>query len=167
MPTIRDFLSELDNEAPATLRTLERVPNGKLNWKPHERSLSLGQLAMHIAKIPGVLCEVAMQPSFDVSTEIPRPSAASVDELLTTHEESIAKARAVIGGMDDAALATPWRMFNKNLEIASMPRGIFLRSVLFNHWYHHRGQLTVYLRETGAKVPAIYGASADEIPGAS
>jgi uncharacterized damage-inducible protein DinB len=68
--------------------------------------------------------------------------------------------------MDDAALNTPWRMFNGNLEIASMPRGVFLRSILFNHWYHHRGQLTVYLRETGAMVPSIYGASADEKPGA-
>jgi len=165
MPTIQDFLRELDNETPATRRSLERVPNDKLDWAPHERSLTMGQLALHIANIPGVLSEIAMKTSFDVSFVVPRPSPASVDQVLTTLDESVAKAKAVIGSMDDAALDTPWKMFNGNLEIASMPRGNFLRSVLFNHWYHHRGQLTVYLRETGAKVPAIYGASADEIPG--
>ncbi|MFI5243158.1 MAG: DinB family protein [Gemmatimonadales bacterium] len=166
MPTVRDFLMELDSEAPTTRRTLERVLPDKMNWAPHERSLTLGQLAMHVANIPGVLAELSMKPSFDASTVIPRPTPASLDHLLTTHEESVAKARTLIGAMDDVSLATPWRMFNGNLEIASMPRGVFLRSVLFNHWYHHRGQLTVYLRETGAKVPSIYGASADEHPGA-
>ena len=165
MPTIQDFLRELDDETPATRRALERVPNDKLDWAPHERSLTMGQLALHIANIPGVLSELAMKPSFDVSFVVPRPSPVNVDQVLTTLDESVAKAKALIGAMDDAALATPWRMFNGNLEIASMPRGSFLRSVLFNHWYHHRGQLTVYLRETGAMVPAIYGASADEIPG--
>jgi uncharacterized damage-inducible protein DinB len=165
MPTIQDFLRELDDETPATRRALERVPNDKLDWAPHERSLTMGQLALHIANIPGVLSELAMKPSFDVSFVVPRPSPVNVDQVLTTLDESVAKAKALIGALDDAALATPWRMFNGNLEIASMPRGSFLRSVLFNHWYHHRGQLTVYLRETGAMVPAIYGASADEIPG--
>jgi len=165
MPTIQDFLRELDDETPATRRALERVPNDKLDWAPHERSLTMGQLALHIANIRGVLSELAMKPSFDVSFVVPRPSPVNVDQVLTTLDESVAKAKALIGAMDDAALATPWRMFNGNLEIASMPRGSFLRSVLFNHWYHHRGQLTVYLRETGAMVPAIYGASADEIPG--
>lgn len=165
MQNVRDFLKELEMEAPPTRRALERVPENKLDWKPHERSLSMGQLAMHVANIPGVLSEISLMPSFDVSTVIPRPSAASIAQLLTTFDESVAKARIVIGTMDGAALATPWRMFNGNLELASMPRSDFLRSILFNHWYHHRGQLTVYLRETGAKVPAIYGASADEVPG--
>jgi uncharacterized damage-inducible protein DinB len=119
MPTVQDFLRELENETPATGRALERVPKDKLDWAPHERSLTMGQLARHIANIPGAL-------------------PASVEQVLTTLDESVAKAKAVIGSMDDAALATP---------------------------YHHRGQLTVYLRETGAKVPSIYGASADETPG--
>lgn len=165
MPTVQDFLRELEHETPSTRRALERVPKDKLDWAPHERSLTMGQLALHIANIPGALSEIAMKPSFDVSFVVPRPAAASVEQLLTTLDESVAKAKAVIGSMDDAALATPWKMVKGNLEIASMPRSDFLRSVLFNHWYHHRGQLTVYLRETGAKVPAIYGASADEIPG--
>jgi len=164
MPTVHDFIRELDLETPATRRTLERVPASQMDWKPHQKSLSMGQLAMHVAKIPGVLSEIALKPSFDVATVIPRPSAANIAELLSTFEESIAKARALLSEMTDASLTTPWRMFNGNLEVASMPRGDFLRSILFNHWYHHRGQLTVYLRETGALVPAIYGASADEVP---
>jgi len=94
-----------------------------------------------------------------------RDSGVDVQVGLAPTSKSVAKAKAVIGSMDDAALAMPWKMVNGNLEIASMPRSDFLRSVLFNHWYHHRGQLTVYLRETGAKVPSIYGASADETPG--
>ena len=126
----------------------------------------MGQLALHIANIPGVLSEISLKPSFDVSFVVPRPTVTSIAQLLTAHDESVAKAKAVIGGMDESSLAAAWKMFNGNLENASMPRSDFLRSILFNHWYHHRGQLTVYLRETGAKVPAIYGASADEVPGA-
>ena len=164
MPTIREMLQELEQEAPTTRRTLERVREDKLEWKPHEKSMTLGVLAMHVATIPAVLGELALQPSFDVSFVVPRPGTASIPALLETHDQSIARAREVIGSMDDAALELPWRMMNGSTEIFSMPRGTFLRTVLFNHWYHHRGQLSVYLRETGALVPAIYGASADERP---
>ena len=165
MATIRELLQELEQEAPATRRTLERVPAGKLDWKPHEKSMTLGVLAMHVATLPEALAELSMRTSFDVSFVVPRPEAPSIPALLEAHERSIARAREILGSMDDAALEIPWRMMNGAQEIASMPRGVFLRSVLFNHWYHHRGQLTVYLRQTGALVPAIYGASADEQPG--
>jgi uncharacterized damage-inducible protein DinB len=164
MPTIREFLAELDQEAGATRRALERVPVAKLSWKPHERSMTLGVLAMHVATLPVALSEVAMLPAFDAGTPVPRPEAKSMEELLGAHDASVARAREIIGGMDDAALGTPWRMMLGGKEIAAMPRGQFLRTVMFNHWYHHRGQLTVYLRLAGAKVPAIYGASADETP---
>jgi uncharacterized damage-inducible protein DinB len=164
MPTIREFLDELEQEAPPTRRALERVPVGKLTWKPHPKSLSLGQLAMHVATIPARLAEASMLPAFDANFVVPRPEAASMEELLAAHDESLAQARQILGGMDDAALATSWRMVLGTKELASMPRGQFLRAVLFNHWYHHRGQLTVYLLQTGALVPAIYGASADETP---
>ena len=105
-----------------------------------------------------------MQPSLDVSFVVPRPSTTSIPALLEAHDQSVARAREILGSMDDSALDAPWRMMNGSTEIFTMPRGIFLRSVLFNHWYHHRGQLSVYLRETGALVPSIYGASADETP---
>jgi uncharacterized damage-inducible protein DinB len=164
MPTIREFIAELEQEAVATRRTLERVPIDKHAWKPHEKSQTLGQLAMHVATIPKVLSEVSMLAEFDAGFVVPRPEATSMDELLGAHDSGIARAREVIGGMDDAALATPWKMMQGTKELVTLPRGVFLRSVLFNHWYHHRGQLTVYLRQTGALVPAIYGGSADEIP---
>ena len=164
MATIREMLHELEQEAPTTRRTLERVREAKLDWKPHEKSMTLGVLAMHVATIPARLAEVSMQPSFDVGFVVPRPTTTSIPALLEAHDQSIARAREILGSMDDSALELPWRMMKGSTEIFSMPRGIFLRSVLFNHWYHHRGQLSVYLRETGALVPSIYGASADETP---
>jgi uncharacterized damage-inducible protein DinB len=164
MPTIHEFLAELEQESHPTRRALERVPVAKLSWKPHEKSQTMGQLALHVATIPSALSEVSMLPTFDASFVVPRPEAKSVDELLGAHDASVARAREILAGMDDAALATPWKMVFGTKELMSMPRGQFLRSVLFNHWYHHRGQLTVYLRQTGALVPSIYGASADETP---
>jgi uncharacterized damage-inducible protein DinB len=158
------MLQELEQESLTTRRTLERVRADKLEWSPHEKSMTLGVLAMHVATIPGRLAEVAMQPSLDVSFVVPRPTTTSIPALLEAHDKSIARAREILGSIDDSALAVPWRMMNGSSEIFTMPRGNFLRSVLFNHWYHHRGQLSVYLRETGALVPSIYGASADEMP---
>ena len=164
MLTISDVLQELEHEARTTRRVLERVPEDQLAWRPHDKSMTLGELAMHIATLPGAIAEISTRPTFDVNTAIPRPSASSVAELVATLDQSLARARALLGGMDDAALMTPWRMMNGDREITAMPRAMLLRSVMLNHWYHHRGQLTVYLRQTGALVPAIYGASADEKP---
>jgi uncharacterized damage-inducible protein DinB len=161
MLTIQDLLQELEQEADATRRVLERVPGDRLDWKPHDKSMTLGQLAMHVANLPGAIAEVSTR-DFDVKTVIPRPSATSTAELLLVLEESLTRARRLLGAMDDAELASPWRMVNGDQELWSMPRGQFLRSVMLNHWYHHRGQLTVYLRQTGALVPAVYGDSADE-----
>jgi uncharacterized damage-inducible protein DinB len=163
MLTIADVLQELETEADATRRVLERVPDDCLDWKPHAKSLTLGQLAMHVATLPGAIAEVSTR-DFDMNTVIPRPSATSAAELLAVLEESLAQARTVLAAMDDAALASPWRMRDGDREVLTMPRSALLRSVMLNHWYHHRGQLTVYLRQTGALVPAVYGDSADENP---
>jgi uncharacterized damage-inducible protein DinB len=167
MMTIQDFVQELEQETDATRRTLARVPNDKLGWRPHPRSLTLGELAMHVATLPGALAQVSMTPDFEVGAPIPRPVPANTDELLGALEQSVTDAKAILTGMGDAGLLAPWRMMLEGRELGAMPRGAFLRSVLFNHWYHHRGQLTVYLRQTGAPVPAIYGPSADEsnLPG--
>jgi len=162
--TIDDILQELEEEARMTRRVLARVREDQLGWTPHEKSMTLGQLAMHVASVPGAIAGISTQPTFDVKTEIPRPSATSVAELLTVFDESVARAKAILGEMDDAALLSPWRMVDGDREVAVIPRGALLRSVMLNHWYHHRGQLTVYLRQTGSLVPAIYGPSADENP---
>lgn len=164
MITIKELVQELDQESQSTRHVLERVPNDKLEWRPHEKSLSLGQLAMHVATLPRAIAELSMQPTFQVGRPIPRPSASGTAELLTTLEQSVRRAREILNDMDDAALTTPWRMMNGDHEVAVMSRANVLRTVLFNHWYHHRGQLLVYLRLTGALVPAVYGDSADERP---
>ena len=162
MLKIADLLQELEQEAPAARRVLERVPDKQLDWKPHEKSMTLGQLAMHVANLPGAIAEISTKSSFDVKTPIPRPDATSTSQVLALFDESIARAKTILSGMSDDQLATPWSMMKGSQELWSIPRGAFLRSVMLNHWYHHRGQLTVYLRQTGALVPAVYGDSADE-----
>jgi uncharacterized damage-inducible protein DinB len=164
MMTIDELLQELEQEAGSTRRVLERVPQDRLDWRPHEKSMTLGQLALHVATLPGAIAEVSTRPTFDVKTQIPRPSPASVAELLAELDRSIQAAKKILGGMDDSALSIPWRMMDGEREVMAMPRAALLRSVLFNHLYHHRGQVTVYLRLVGALVPATYGSSADENP---
>jgi len=161
MMTVNDILQELEQEAQATRRVLEQLPENRLQWKPHSKSMSLGQLALHVANIPGAIADISTA-SFDVGTPIPRPEADSTAQVLETFEASLVRARQVLGAMNDAGLSLPWRMMQGERELWSIPRGAFLRSVMLNHWYHHRGQLTVYLRQTGASVPAVYGDSADE-----
>ena len=165
MITIADLLAELEQEAHATRRVLARVPDAHLDWRPHERSFTLGQLAMHVATLPGAIADVAAHGSFDVSLPIPRPGASGADELVATLDASVAHARTVIAAMDDATLATPWHAVDGERVVLTVPLAALFRTTLLNHWYHHRGQLTVYLRQTGARVPALYGPSADEVPG--
>jgi uncharacterized damage-inducible protein DinB len=161
MLTIDEILQELEQEAPGTRRVLERIPEDQLEWRPHPKSMTMGQLAMHVANLPGAIVEVSRRP-FDVNTPIPRPGASSVAQILAVLDESLERGRRLLREMDDADLAAPWSMMNGDRELWSLPRGAFLRSVLLNHWYHHRGQLCVYLRQTGALVPAVFGDSADE-----
>jgi uncharacterized damage-inducible protein DinB len=164
MVTMNELLQELEHEAGSTRRVLERVPQDQFDWKPHPKSMSLGQLALHVASIPGAIADVSTRPTFDVRTQIPRPTPASSAELLAALNQSVATAKRILGGMGDAGLTMSWRMVDGDREIMAMPRVALFRNVLFNHWYHHRGQLTVYLRQVGALVPATYGASADENP---
>ena len=163
MTAINDMLQELEQETQTTRRVLERVPDDQLEWRPHPKSLTLGQLALHIALIPGRIAELAMQ-SPATAAPIPRPQPDNMSAVLTTLDQSVAKAKAILGPLPDAALASTWRMVAGDREIMAMPRGALLRAIMLNHWYHHRGQLTVYLRQVGALVPAVYGPSADENP---
>jgi uncharacterized damage-inducible protein DinB len=162
--TVGELQQELDQEARTTRRVLERIPEDRLAWKPHPKSMSMGQLAMHVATLSGEIAKISTRPSFDVDTPIPRPEATSLRELTTALDRSLATAKEILGGTDDAALQSPWKMTKGGREVASMTRGSLLRTVMLNHWYHHRAQLLVYLRLTGAKVPAVCGASADENP---
>jgi uncharacterized damage-inducible protein DinB len=160
--SVADLTLELAQEAQGTRRILERVPEERLDWTPHEKSMTLGQLAMHIAIIPGNIAGISRNASFDVRTVIPRPTATATGEILRRLDESLAQARSILSAFDDGDLLAPWRMMNGEEVIFAITRGELLRTVMLNHWYHHRGQLGVYLRLLDVAVPAIYGPSADE-----
>lgn len=157
------LIQELKMEAATTRRVLERVPDAHLSWKPAEKSRTLGQLAMHIAVNPGSTASLV--------TENPRqlpmfsdPEPANTAEIVEALDRSVQQAADVLGAMDDASLMETWRVLHGTRELMALPRIAFLRSVMLNHWYHHRGQLSVYLRQLSVPVPSIYGPSADENP---
>jgi uncharacterized damage-inducible protein DinB len=162
--TIADsLLQELEQEAKTTRRVLERVPDDKLGFKPHDKSWTLGQLALHVANLPGGIAHLstmspAQAPGFN------QASAKSAAELVPAFEASLARAHQVLGGATDEELMADWVLMNGDQEIWRVPRVALLRSLMLNHSYHHRGQLTVYLRELNVPVPSIYGPSADENP---
>lgn len=163
MRIVDALLQELEREAQTTRRVLERVPDAHLGWKPHEKSMSLGQLAMHIATLPAGVAEIAAQP-FIQAPKFTQPSATSAAELIPALEQAVARAKQLLGGMDDDAMTFTWRLMDGDRELMALPRGALLRAIMLNHWYHHRGQLTVYLRQLNVPVPSIYGPSADENP---
>ena len=164
MAMIDALLRELEQEAGTTRRVLERVPQAHLGWKPHEKSMTLGQLAQHVASVPGRIAEIAAKPFLQPPPQFVQPQATSAGDLVPTLEQSVATARTLLGGMDDQAMHATWRIMNGDHEVMALPRIAFLRSVMLNHWYHHRGQLSVYLRLLNVPVPSIYGPSADENP---
>jgi uncharacterized damage-inducible protein DinB len=157
------LLMEFDQEAQTTKRVLERVPDDKLTWKPHPKSFSLGQLALHISGGPGQIVAAVSQDSAE-APNFSQPEAKSRQEVLETYSKSMASARAALKSMDDARLVSMWSVTKNGKSIMEMPRIAFLRSILMNHAYHHRGQLSVYLRMLDVPVPSIYGPSADENP---
>lgn len=159
------LIDELRQEAVTTKRVLERIPEAKLSWKPHETSMSLGQLSLHVASIPGNVTRLAQLDAFDASEAnfIP-PQPESVDQILSAFDESLNSAESYLSGLDNKAATDPWRLTSKGEEVFSMPRISMLRTIMLNHWYHHRGQLAVYLRLLEVPVPVIYGRSADENP---
>ncbi len=160
------FLAELDAEAPLTRRTLERVPEGRADWKPHERSMPLGYLAALVATLPSWVALTIRQDELDLRPKggTPyRPQAAGTRrELLETLDASVAQARDALSSTTDEHLLRPWRLLVAGTVVDDRPRHVVLRSAVFNHLAHHRGQLTVYLRLNGELVPALYGPSADE-----
>ena len=164
MAIVDGLLQELEQEAQTTKRVLERVPQAHLAWKPHPKSMSLGQLALHIATVPGGVAQMAAQPGFDAPPAFAQPSATTAAELIPALEQSIAQARQVLGGMSDERATETWTLKNGGQVVMAMPRAALLRAIMLNHWYHHRGQLSVYLRQLNVPVPSIYGPSADENP---
>ncbi|HTW61467.1 MAG TPA: DinB family protein [Terracidiphilus sp.] len=158
------LLAELEIQVPVTRRFLDRLPEDKLTWKPHEKSLTAGQLALHIALVPGNVVRLVADNPRQAREKFEFPQPASHNEILKALDESVAAARERLPGFDDAAMNEAWRLMKGEKEIFSQPRGLFLRDVMFSHWYQHRGQFSVYLRLLGIPVPASWGPSADEPP---
>jgi uncharacterized damage-inducible protein DinB len=165
MPLRDALLPEFDHEMANTRKTLERVPEDKLSWKPHEKSGTMGWLASHIADIPGWVPAAINQDSIDIAPEGQHPApaqAASRAEVLDKFDKNISTARAAIAGAEDRVLMQPWSLLATGKVIFTMPKIAVLRSFVMSHSIHHRAQLGVYLRLNDVPVPAIYGPSADE-----
>jgi uncharacterized damage-inducible protein DinB len=158
------FLTELEAEVAGTRHALERVPEGRGDWKPHEKSMALGYLAALVATMPGWIEMMINTEELDFSApDRPKtPELKTTQELIQAFEQCLQKARKALAATEDEHLLKPWRLRAGPQILNEEPRYKMIQNSVFNHLAHHRGQLTVYLRLTGAKVPAIYGPSADE-----
>lgn len=157
------MLQEFEQQAVFTRKYLERVPEDKLTWKPHESCLTAGQLALHLATVPGGVIQAARQNPLP-APNITFPQPASRKEILDALDASIATVREVLPQLDDAAMFETWRLIAGDREVMAVPRVRFVRDIMLSHWYQHRGQLCVYLHMLDVPIPATWGPSADEPP---
>ena len=164
MAMIEAFAQEIEQEGATTRRVLERVPADRLSWKPHPKSRSLGHLALHVAQTPGLIASWALKDVFEFGGPPPEPEAKSTAQILAAHDESIKTAKDVLQKLGDAGLMKEWEAKAGGKTMMKMPKVALFRAVVLNHWIHHRGQLSVYLRLLDVPVPSIYGPSADENP---
>jgi uncharacterized damage-inducible protein DinB len=164
---IRDaLLPEFDQEMATTRKVLERVPEDKTAWKPHEKSMPMGRLAAHIAELPGWGATSLTQDSFDFAPSGGQPmqpaQMTSRQQLLAMFDKSAASARAAIAAAADEEYGKPWSLKRGGQVLFTMPKGAVLRTFAISHVIHHRAQLGVYLRLNNIAVPSTYGPSADE-----
>jgi uncharacterized damage-inducible protein DinB len=164
MPIAEALLPEFDREMTTTRKLLERVPEEKFAWKPHAKSMSMVELATHVATVPSWGFATLSQAELDTGTLPPNPPAASRADLLTRFDRNVADARAALVGRIDAEMMTPWSLKRNGQTLFTMPKTAVWRAFVLNHLIHHRGQLSVYLRLNDVAVPAMYGPSADEAP---
>jgi uncharacterized damage-inducible protein DinB len=159
------FLAELDRESERTRRALQQVPAGKGDWKPHEKSMAFGSLVQMVATMPMWVAMMINQDELDIAppggSSYKHAPLGTSAELLAGADTAVAAARAALENATDEKLMTPWRLLAGGHVVSEAPRHVMIRDT-FNHLAHHRGQMTVYLREMGATVPALYGPSADD-----
>jgi uncharacterized damage-inducible protein DinB len=159
------LLAELDREVGRSRRALEQVPEGKYDWKPHEKSMIFGYLANMVATIPLWVAMEIRQDELDVApadgSKMEQKRMDTSDELLQALNQAAADARSALEKTTEEHLTTNWRLLARGQVVAESPRYVMIQDTI-NHWAHHRGQMTVYLRLMGAKVPALYGPSADD-----
>ena len=166
MPMIDALLPEFDHEMANTRKVLERVPEDKLDWRPHPKSWTMGQLATHLVTVPGWLVETVQRDELDLMPDgkpyEPPKEAKSREELLSRFDEGLAKGRAALASCTDAAMFANWSLLSAGKTLVTMPRAAVVRGFVISHTIHHRAQLGVYLRLNDVPVPSIYGPSADE-----
>lgn len=163
MTISQTLLPEFDQEMANTRKTLERIPEDKLAWKPHEKSMTLGRLAGHIAEIPGYATVTIQTDSLDPGAAGFKPVVASSrQQVLEVFDRNVKEGRAAIAGVGNEELMKPWSLVFNGKTMFTMPRAAVLRGMMLNHLIHHRAQLGVYLRLNDIAVPSIYGPSADE-----
>ena len=163
MSMTQALLKEFETEAGTTRRVLERVPGDKLTWKPHRKSMSLGVLALHVASSPGVITGWCAEDETNFTGQTP-PAPTSTEEILAAHDASVQKVKELIPRIGDEGMQGTWTAKAGGQTLMSMPKAALARALVMNHWVHHRGQLSVYLRLLDVPVPSIYGPSADENP---
>jgi uncharacterized damage-inducible protein DinB len=159
----QSMLAEFEMQARITRKFLERLPEDKLTWKPHEKSMTAGQLAYHLAMVPGGVVQFA-RASVNQAPGFSFPQPESLQEVLAKLDESVATVREVLPTYDDATMHETWYLMAGDKELMAVPRELFLRDIMLSHWYQHRGQFSVYLRMLNLAVPASWGPSADEPP---
>jgi uncharacterized damage-inducible protein DinB len=156
------LLPEFDHEMATARKVIERVPEDKYDYKPHERSMSMGTLASHIADMPSWGAVGINQDSLDMGNGFKPFKATCCAELLAAFDKNVAAARSAIAGASDETLMQNWSLKRGDTTLMTMPKIAVVRSFMMNHVIHHRGQLSVYLRLNNVPVPSIYGPSADE-----
>ena len=164
MPMVDALLAEFDHEMTTTRKLLERVPEDRLDWQPHPKSYTLGQLAQHVATIPIWGLMTLRDTELDLGEGSAPPQMRTRAEMLTAFDENAAGTRAALVGRSDGELMVPWTLKNSGHTIFSMPRASVWRGFVMSHLIHHRGQLSVYLRMQDVPLPSMYGPSADESP---
>ena len=163
MPIAQMLLPEFDHEMANTRKMLERVPDGRFNYKPHEKSRTLGRLAAHTCEIPSYATATLRLERMDFTGEEKQFSPATRKDLLEAFDKHVAEAREMLAKATDEDLAKIWTLTYKGQQIFAMPRAAVLRSMVMSHLIHHRSQLGVYLRLNNIEIPGMYGPSADEM----
>jgi uncharacterized damage-inducible protein DinB len=163
------LLPEFEEEAAATRRMLERVPDGKTTWQPHQRSMTLGRLSTHVAEIPAWTARILTRDEFDVAPPGGPPfqprTLGTTAEVLALFDQNVAEARRVLAAAGDADFARPWSFKREGQVVWTKPKHYVLRRMALSHLVHHRAQLGVYLRLQEVSIPGVYGPSADDRQG--
>lgn len=160
----QNLMAELEHELVSTAKLLELVPAEKLNWQPHPKAMTLGVLANHVASIPGRYLTFAEEGNTTLEALAEHKDPKTKSEIIQNFSASSAKAKLLLRKVDEKWLGKSWNLTKNGTVVFTLPLSLFTRLLVFNHLFHHRGQLSTYLRTLNVPLPVIYGLSADENP---